>query len=200
VKYEIAIIGAGGHGREAADVIRDSGDDVLGYFADDYPGPSVNYLGKVEDILTKSYIYVIAIGDCKDKKSVFDKIKFSNCYPHQLIHPSAYIGSDCDIADGVMMYPGAKITNNVKLGLHVHMNVNSVASHDCSIGDFSIVSPGCLLNGNVTVGEGVFIGTGAIVLPKVKIGDWCIVGAGAVVTEDVPSNSTYVGVPARRIK
>jgi serine O-acetyltransferase len=41
------------------------------------------------------------------------------------------------------------------------------------------------------------IGAGAKVLGSFKIGDNCKIGAGSVVLEDVPSNSTVVGVPGR---
>jgi serine O-acetyltransferase len=41
------------------------------------------------------------------------------------------------------------------------------------------------------------IGAGAKVLGSFKIGDNCKIGAGSVVLEDIPSNSTVVGVPGR---
>ncbi|MBE0611577.1 MAG: serine O-acetyltransferase, partial [Dehalococcoidia bacterium] len=44
-----------------------------------------------------------------------------------------------------------------------------------------------------------FIGTGAKVLGPITIGDNARIGANAVVMNDVPANSTAVGVPARII-
>jgi maltose O-acetyltransferase len=40
------------------------------------------------------------------------------------------------------------------------------------------------------------IGAGAVVLPGLSIGDDVIVGAGAVVTRDIASNQTWIGIPA----
>ena len=41
------------------------------------------------------------------------------------------------------------------------------------------------------------IGAGVIIMPGVKIGHHSTIGAGSVVTKDVPSNTTYMGNPAR---
>lgn len=51
-----------------------------------------------------------------------------------------------------------------------------------------------------TVGNNVMISTGAKVLGSFKIGDNSKIGAGSVVLEEVPPNSTVVGVPGRVVK
>lgn len=51
----------------------------------------------------------------------------------------------------------------------------------------------------IEIGDRVYIGVRSIILPNVRIGDRCIIGAGSVVSKDVPSNSVFAGVPARRI-
>ena len=51
-----------------------------------------------------------------------------------------------------------------------------------------------------TIGDNVMIGSGAKVLGPIKIGNNSKVAAGAVVLNDVPSDSTAVGVPARVVK
>lgn len=53
--------------------------------------------------------------------------------------------------------------------------------------------------GKIVIGNNVYIGADAFIMPDVTIGDNCIIGAKAVVTKDVPSNSVYAGVPARKI-
>ncbi len=53
--------------------------------------------------------------------------------------------------------------------------------------------------GRIVVGNNVYIGMDAFIMPNVTIGDNCIIGAKAVVTKDVPANSVYAGVPARKI-
>ncbi|MEN8134884.1 MAG: hypothetical protein ABFS18_05040 [Thermodesulfobacteriota bacterium] len=47
------------------------------------------------------------------------------------------------------------------------------------------------------IGDNVIIGAGAKILGNVNIGDFAKIGANTVVIEDVPPNSTAVGVPAK---
>lgn len=47
------------------------------------------------------------------------------------------------------------------------------------------------------MGNNVLIGAGAKVLGSFTIGDNCKIGAGSVVLENVPPNSTVVGVPGK---
>jgi serine O-acetyltransferase len=51
-----------------------------------------------------------------------------------------------------------------------------------------------------TLGDDVFLGAGAKILGAATIGDRVRVGANAVVLDDVPSDSTAVGVPARIVR
>jgi len=51
-----------------------------------------------------------------------------------------------------------------------------------------------------TIESGTVIGAGAKVLGNITVGKNCKVGANSVVVNDVPINSTAVGVPARVIK
>jgi acetyltransferase-like isoleucine patch superfamily enzyme len=46
----------------------------------------------------------------------------------------------------------------------------------------------------------VWIGANATICPGVSIGDGAVIAAGAVVTENVPENTVYGGVPAKFIK
>jgi maltose O-acetyltransferase len=52
----------------------------------------------------------------------------------------------------------------------------------------------------VVIGTGCWIGAGAIVLPGVQIGRGSVVAAGSVVTQDLPPDGLYGGIPARLIR
>lgn len=45
----------------------------------------------------------------------------------------------------------------------------------------------------------VFIGSGTRILYNTRIGNNVIIGANSLVNKDIPDNSVYAGVPARRI-
>lgn len=201
----LVIIGAGGHGREALGVaravnrLRDRWHEIG--LVDDGPidrrlVDDDDILGTTQFVIDEGDEHVIAIGDPTVRRGVAQRIADS-APAVALVDPSAWIGDDVDIDDGVMIYPGAICTTNVRLGFHAHINCGSIVSHDCRVGDFVSLSPGVMLNGGVTIGDGAFLGTGAIVLPGRSIGQDAIVGAGAVVVDDVAPGATVVGVPAR---
>jgi serine O-acetyltransferase len=50
------------------------------------------------------------------------------------------------------------------------------------------------------VGDDVYFGAGAKIIGPVRIGDRVVIGANAVVTGDLPSDCTAVGIPARIIR
>ncbi len=52
----------------------------------------------------------------------------------------------------------------------------------------------------VKVGARVWCGARVTILGGVTIGDDVVIGAGSVVTQDIPSNSIAVGVPAKVVK
>lgn len=49
------------------------------------------------------------------------------------------------------------------------------------------------------IGDNVHIGTGAKILGPITVGDFTRIGANAVVIDDVPANTTVVGIPARPV-
>ena len=51
-----------------------------------------------------------------------------------------------------------------------------------------------------TVGDNVEFGAGVILAGTLDIGDYVTIGANSVVLNDIPSNSTAVGVPARVVR
>ena len=51
-----------------------------------------------------------------------------------------------------------------------------------------------------TIGNEVVIGSGAQIIGPIKVGDGSRIAANAVVVNNVPENSTMVGVPAKIIK
>lgn len=52
----------------------------------------------------------------------------------------------------------------------------------------------------VRIGDGAWLGANVTVLGGVSVGDGAVIAAGAMVTQDVPPNSLWAGVPARQIR
>jgi serine O-acetyltransferase len=105
------------------------------------------------------------------------------------INPGASIGEGLIIHHpiGIVVGP-AIIGKNVTILQHVTLGLRR-ASDDA---DSPINYP--------NIGDNATIYAGAVVAGNIKIGENASIGANAVVIDDVPANSTVVGVPARVIK
>tara|TARA_B100001248_G_C27356932_1_gene444324 strand:+ start:839 stop:1459 length:621 start_codon:yes stop_codon:yes gene_type:complete len=121
-------------------------------------------------------------------------VKFIN-----IVDPSAIVNKSVKLGKGIKIYPGVIINTGCIIKDNVLINTGSVIDHDCKISENSQIAPGCRLAGNVKIGRSTFIGIGSSIIQGVKIGKNCIVGAGSVVIKNIPNNSTYAGVPARKI-
>jgi serine O-acetyltransferase len=102
---------------------------------------------------------------------------------------------------GIEIHPGAQIGRR----FFIDHGTGVVIGETSEVGDDVTLFQGVTLGGtgkekgkrHPTVGNGVMISTGAKVLGSIKIGDNAKIGAGAVVLQDVPPNTTVVGVPGR---
>lgn len=94
--------------------------------------------------------------------------------------------------------PKAKLGEGLKLphpnGVIIHED--AVVGNDCMI--MQQVTIGMIGEGEVPIlGDRVYVGAGAKIIGKVRVGDGARIGANAVVTRDVATGFTAVGVPAR---
>lgn len=206
------IIGAGGFGREVFSIIEalESSGSVphpTG-FIDDAPSDAdlerldalgAQVVGTVEDLMkrTESFSAVLAIGSPSIRQTIADLLSHSPVTFPVLVHPDTTIGRDVRVAEGVVVAAGSRLSTNIEVGKHVHIDQNAVVGHDCVLGDFSRVNPQACISGAVTIGRGVLIGANATVLPGLDVGERAIVGAGAVAVRDAPPLAIIKGIPAR---
>lgn len=212
-RKRIAVFGAGGFGREVADLIcqincHTSEWEMVGFFDDgEAKGNLVNghpILGGKEELnkYEDDIHVVLALGDPGSKKKVFEQINNPRVKYPILIHPSVIMGDRefIRIGEGVIICAGNIITTNISIGNHVIINLTCTIGHDTKIGNFSSFMPGCNISGEVHVGEYTFFGTGSKIINRVRVGSNCVIGAGAVVISDIINNATAVGVPAKVVK
>jgi len=193
----IAIIGAGGLGREIANLLKRE-HSFAGYY-DDKPIDQ-DYLGTIDLISENEYLnYVVAIGNPQIKKKVISKLSTINLNYSTLISQHSVVNHSHLKGEGIIICDGVVSTVDILIGSHVLLNLNVTVGHDVKIEDFCSIMPGANISGNVSIGESTLIGSGAVILQGIKIGKNVRVGAGAVVTKDIPDNTTVVGVPAKPI-
>lgn len=105
---------------------------------------------------------------------------------------------------GIEIHPGAKIGR----GLFIDHGMGVVIGETCEIGDYVTLFQGVTLGGtgkekgkrHPTVEDYVLIASGAKVLGSMRIGRCSKIGAGSVVLQEVPPNSTVVGIPGRVVR
>lgn len=105
---------------------------------------------------------------------------------------------------GIEIHPAAKIGK----GLVIDHGAGVVIGETAEIGDNCTIYQGVTLGGtgkdvgkrHPTLGNNVMVGAGAKILGPLTIGDNTKIAAGAVVLEDIPEDSTAVGIPAHVVR
>ncbi|MDZ4178660.1 MAG: NeuD/PglB/VioB family sugar acetyltransferase [Coriobacteriia bacterium] len=197
----VLVIGAGGHSREVADLVVESGHEIAGFVDEAVSGPHrptglpvVRSVGELDaDAVT------IAVGDVHARERLFEGLEASYALP-VLVYSSAGVSPYATIGDGCQVMQNVVVNSSAVVGVNVILNVGCAVMHDCRVGDHSHIAPGVQLGGGAVVGARTLVGSGAVVLPGVTVGADCVVGAGAVVTSDVPDGERVAGVPARAVR
>ena len=105
---------------------------------------------------------------------------------------------------GVEIHPAAKIGRRLVIDHGMGIVIGATAE----IGDDCLFYQSVTLGGtgaargkrHPTIGNNVMIGCGAKVLGPFKVGDNARIAANSVVLNEVPANSTVVGVPGRVVR
>jgi sugar O-acyltransferase (sialic acid O-acetyltransferase NeuD family) len=210
----LVVVGAGGFGRETLDVVDAINGaaaepvwSVLGVL-DDAPSEAnlkrlarreVAYLGTVDEFLHRPAAanYVVGVGSPRARRVIADKCDAAGLAAATLIHPATTLGFDVQVGKGSVICAGARLTTNIRLGRHVHLNPNVTVGHDTTLGEFVSMNPASALSGECVVEADALIGAGGVVLNQLRVGQGSTVGAAACVVRDVPSGVTVKGVPAR---
>jgi sugar O-acyltransferase (sialic acid O-acetyltransferase NeuD family) len=205
-KNKLLIIGASGHGKVIADMVKKMALWQQIFFLDDNINlesfMGINIIGKSDEAI--SYIndhdVFIAIGSNKTREALQKQLELAGASIPTLIHPSAIIGDMVEIGEGTAIMAGTVINCCCNIGKGVIINTGVTIDHDNIISDYVHLSPGSHTAGTVQIGKGTWVGIGATISNNLNIIEECVIGAGAVVISDITLAGTYVGVPARRIR
>jgi len=207
---KVIILGAGGHAKVVAEILRLSGKyDLIGLLDPALSGRIVGGLPVLggDELLPRLksegvsavFVGVGGIGDNMTRTKLFEKAISMGFTPINAIHPSAIISSSARVGCGVAIMARAVINSEAEIGDNVIINTGAVVEHDCRIEAHVHVSPGAILCGGVVVSRSAHIGAGAVIRQGINIGEFAGVGAGAVVIRDVEASTTVAGVPAHEL-
>lgn len=195
----LAIVGAGGMGRELARAARALPDEIV-LVSDEIPGtegafPVIGFDGlRADDRLC------IAVGSPALRRRLAER-----CADYaftSVLAPTALCDPTVRAGEGLMLCDYSMVNSHAIVGRHFLCNYYSHVSHDCVIGDFVTFSPRVSCCGTVHIGDDVFVGAGAVIRNgtpdrPLRIGAGATIGMGAIVVEDVPAGAKVVGIPAR---
>lgn len=205
---ELAIYGAGGHGRVVADAAVCAGWEVSVFIDDDCPksrapsfAPVVTWRQFLRDHVgsNRAVKVVVAVGDASVRRELTNRVMDAGLGLAVVVHPSASVARSASLGEGTVVIAQAAVGPDAKIGRGCIINTSASVDHDCIIGDFVHVAPGAHLGGTVTVGDMAWIGIGASVREGITVGQGAFVGMGAAVVCDVAPDTTVVGVPSKPV-
>jgi sugar O-acyltransferase (sialic acid O-acetyltransferase NeuD family) len=211
MKTNLIILGAGGHATVLLDTLLKMPDVNIIGILDANPTLTgkkildVPILGQDEKIFSyapDSVQLVNGIGSVDipvARKTVYQLFKSRGYSFYTVVHPTASIGQECELGEGVQIMAGCIVQPRTVIGANAIINTRVSLDHDCVIGAHTHIAPGAILSGNVHVAEDSHIGPGAVIIQGISVGKHSLVGAGAVVIHQIESYSRVAGVPAKGI-
>ena len=195
-------MGAGGHARVVASILRANHVNIHGFFDDSYSGSSeiiqgAPLLGRFDDIDNFSddiqSVY-LAVGDNLTRKKYYDFLIEHDFLLPPLFHPTAIIELDTSVCDATVVCLGGIIGTEVKIGKGCIVNTGCSVDHESTIGDFVHLAPKVAIAGRTSIGDYTFVGINTAIADKLTIGENVVIGAGSVILTDVPDGAKIFGV------
>lgn len=200
----LAILGASGHGKVAADIATQRGWETIVFYDDAWPDKTVLEGWSVEgtsgDLLQRLASYdaiFVAIGNNRARSRQLARLLDARAPLATLIHPAAILSPFATLGAGVMLVAGAIVNAFASLERGCIVNTGASVGHDCVLGECVHLAPGVNIGGATRIGDRSWIGIGSAVRQETRIGKDVTVGAGAVVIGPVEDGQTVVGIPAR---
>ena len=203
INKQIALIGAGGHGKVCASIAEELGYTVV-FFDDAFPYVSIcgkwPVIGTKTDLIERVEHFdfaFVAIGNCKIRERIQNDLVTAGFNIANLISITASVHSSVRLGKGLLVVGNACINIDSSIDDGVIVNTNAVIDHDCHILAFAHVCPNVALAGEVIVGKNSWVGIGSSVIQQIQIGENVIIGAGSVVVNNINDEQKVFGCPAK---
>lgn len=209
---KIVLYGAGGFGREVANMIEIMNlikpqYELIGFLVDKQYYKKDTFingyplLGDEEWLYNKKDIYCnCTIADSISRERIQGRLVQQGIRFLSLIAPDVYIPKSTMIGDGCIICGRSLISVNVTIEEGVFLNSCVTIGHDVIIKKYASVMPGVGISGSCIIGERARIGGHAFIIPGKKVGSDAVVAAGSICFNNVKQNTTVLGNPAKRMR
>lgn len=189
----VVIVGAGGYGRLALDVLISAGFEqwIMGFYDDAHKAlaervrgfPILGDIAMLKSMLSVETVQVIvAITDNRDRLRIANSIRGLGGQFTTAIHPMAYVSDEALVGDGSVVAAGAVIHPGSVLGSHCYSGPQAVVDRDAEIGAGAWLSAGTVVGSGAKIGARVVLGQNSCVGRKATVAGDKEVGALQAVT------------------
>jgi len=200
---KLILIGAGGYAKSVLDSLDMYNYDFVGFIDDYKKGKHLGYPILTNSILTlknySEFYYFISIGDNEKRHYWYNILKYKNLNVITVVDRSAMVSKNATIGEGCFIGKMAIINSDAHVGNNCIVNTKALVEHGCYIENNVNISTNSVLNGDVKIEDDVFVGSCSVINGQITIEKGAIIGSGSVVVKNVESNTTVVGVPAKKL-
>lgn len=148
----LLIVGAGNFPPEVEELARLNGYDSFAYVDDNPEARCQPIIGPLMLLPTYRKDYtdsIVAFGNNTNRLLQTKVLLDAGYNIPTLIHPTAYVSPDAEIAPGCIIRAKAVVSRYVKLGLATILNVGALIDHDVEIGEGSHILIGAVVRNMV---------------------------------------------------
>ncbi|MGI9049062.1 MAG: hypothetical protein ACR2GU_06785 [Rubrobacteraceae bacterium] len=194
-ELRVAIVGAGGYGRLALDVLISAGSEgfILGFYDDAHamiPSrvrgfPVLGDIAMLKSMLSIEPVHVIvAITDNQSRLRIANSIRGLGGRFVKAVHPAAYVSAEAEVGDGTVIGAGTVVQPDAVVGSHCYLGPRSVVDRDAVLGAGAWISAGAIVGPGARVGARALLGQNSSIGRKAEIAADVEVGALQSVTRE----------------
>jgi sugar O-acyltransferase (sialic acid O-acetyltransferase NeuD family) len=172
---KLLIVGAGGHGRCCLDIVRENNVyEEICFLDDSGMGSIVNGVkiaGNIESLNSYSsdYHVFVAVGNNVFREKLMIQAKELGHKVITLVSSKSIVSDYAIVQEGTVVFPGAVVEANAKIGRGCIIAANTTINHDAVIEDYALVNSNSVIRPN------------AVLKSKAKVGSRCVVTFGQTI-------------------
>ncbi|MBQ7971599.1 MAG: hypothetical protein IJ294_04555 [Clostridia bacterium] len=141
----LIILGAGGYGRNIADLAEQSGRYDKICFLDDFDANAAGKCAEFPCFSDENTEFYAAFGNNALRMGWLKQFDECGCAVATIIHPTAYVSPKATVGRGVAILPKAIVNTGTVVGDGCIINCGCIVDHDCVLNEGVHVCPGAVI-------------------------------------------------------